>query len=119
MVINCEKTGAEVKKSLMIHSQVAKELFPDHVTDDLLLLASQQFEQELNNCSSIVHSQLTKEEFPDQITDDILLLASQQFEGKQSPLRHTNGGPQPILFDGSSKKEVVVETRGVVNRGSS
>ena len=64
MVINCEKfncTGVEVKKTSIIHSQVAKELFPDRVADDLLLLASQQFERELNNCSSV---EITKEEFP-------------------------------------------------------
>ena len=81
MVINYEKfncTGVEVncKKTSIIHSQVAKELFPDRVADDLLLLASQQFERELNNCSSV---EFTKEEFPDRVTDDILLLASQQF----------------------------------------
>ena len=119
MVINCEKfncTGVEVKKTSIIHSQVAKELFPDRVADDFLLLALQQFERELNNCSSV---EFTKEEFPDQVTDDILLLASQQFEGKQSLLRHlTDGGPQPTLFEEGSKNETVSETSGVVNRGS-
>ena len=82
MVINCEKlncAGVEVKKTSIIHSQVAKELFPDRVADDLLLLASQQFEGELNNYLSV---EFTKEEFPNQVTDDILILASQQFEGK-------------------------------------
>ena len=69
MVINCEKfncTDVEVKKTSIIYSQVAKELFPDRVADDFLLLASQQFERELNNCSSV---EFTKEEFPDQVTD--------------------------------------------------
>ncbi|XP_065894185.1 uncharacterized protein [Dysidea avara] len=114
--VSQQNTSVEVKKTSIIHSQVAKELFPDRVADDFLLLASQQFERELNNCSSV---ELTKEEFPNQVTDDILLLTSQQFEGKQSLLRHlTDGGPQPTLFEEGSKNETVSETSGVVNRGS-
>ena len=58
MVYNVKRltAGVELKTSSPICSpQAAKELFPEFVTDKILLHASQQFsEQELNNYSSMV-----------------------------------------------------------------